>query len=129
MRAPFAAIAAIIALGLVTLGSGRATLDTVSSAQPSMEVLVFEHPDCTYCEVFRARVAPQYRLSPHAADAPLRFVDVSRTGTELATLKAPISMVPTAVVMKNGREVDRVAGYWGPANSLRMLAFIIDRAE
>ena len=38
-------------------------------------------------------------------------------------------MVPTAVVMKDGREVDRIAGYWGSDNFFKMVTFIIGRAE
>ena len=129
MRTAFAAAAAILVIGLAWQGPGRAALNKMTNQQPAMELLVFEHPDCTYCQAFRARIVPQYQRSAHAAEVPLRFVDVSQTGTELAALKAPISMVPTAVVMKNGQEVDRIAGYWGSGNFFKMVAFIIGRAE
>jgi thioredoxin-related protein len=129
MRTVLAAAAAVLVIGLAWHGPGRAALDKVRHAQPTMELLVFEHPDCSYCQAFRARIAPSYRQSEHEAQAPLRFVDVSNSGTELESLKAPINMVPTAVVLKNGREVDRIAGYWAPGNFFKMVAFIISRAE
>ena len=128
MRTLLAATAAALALAFLFQDLGRAGIDSTGT-QSSMELVVFEHPDCTHCEVFRARVAPQYRQSQQGAAAPLRFVDVSRTGTEVSGLKGPISMVPTAVVLKDGRELDRIAGYWGPENFFKMVAFIIGRAE
>jgi thioredoxin-related protein len=128
MRAPLAAMAAALVLGLASHGFGRAGIEP-ASRPPAMELVVFEHSDCSYCEVFRDRIAPQYRQSTSGAQAPLRFIDISRTGAEVAALKAPISMVPTAVVLKDGREVDRIAGYWAPDNFFKMVAFIIDQAE
>jgi len=129
MRAVFAAVAAALLLGLAVQGPGRAAVDTTRGTQASMELLVFEHPDCTYCQVFRSNVAPRYRQSPQETEAPLRFVDITDTDTDSLVLRSPISMVPTAVVMKNGREVDRIAGYWGADNFFKMVTLIIGNAE
>ena len=38
-------------------------------------------------------------------------------------------MVPTAVLIKDGREVDRIAGYWAPDNFFKMVAYIRAKAE
>ena len=103
MRAIVTAVAAALVLGLAIQGPGRAAIDATIGPQTSMELLVFEHPDCTYCKVFRSRVAPRYQQSPQQAEAPLRFVDVTGTDTDRLALKEPIGMVPTAVLMKNGR--------------------------
>ena len=95
-----------------------------------MEVLVFEHPDCTTaCQAFRNRIAPRYRQSPHGTEAPLRFIDVTQADADRVALNAPISQVPTVVVMKNGREVDRIAGYWAPDNFFKMVTYIIGKVE
>jgi thioredoxin-related protein len=109
-------------------GLGRAAVDT-SAAKAGMELVVFEHPDCTTCPIFRSVVAPRYQNSPQGAEAPLRFVDIVRADTSRYDLNAPITMVPTAVLIKNGREVDRIAGYWGPDNFFKMMAYIIAKAE
>jgi len=129
MRTILAAAAAALVLGLATQGFGRAAVDATISTRTSMELLVFEHPDCTHCQTFRSRVAPAYRQSPQATEAPLRFVDVTATDTDRLALKSPISMVPTAVLMKDGREVDRIAGYWGSDNFFKMVTYIIGKAE
>ena len=31
--------------------------------------------------------------------------------------------------MKNGREVDRIAGYWGPDNFFKLLAHMLAKIE
>lgn len=129
MRAIVTAVAAALVLGLAIQGPGRAAIDATIGTRTSMELLVFEHPDCTYCKVFRSRVAPRYQRSPQQAEAPLRFVDVTGTDTDRLALKEPIGMVPTAVLMKNGREVDRIAGYWGTDNFFKMVTYIIGKAE
>ena len=50
------------------------------------------------------------------------------TRTSLA-LKARIDTLPTAVLMKNGREVDRIVGYWGPDNFFKLLAHMLAKIE
>lgn len=129
MRAVIAGVAAALVLGLAIHGPGRAAVNATIGARTSMELLVFEHPDCTHCKTFRSRVAPRYRQSPQEAEAPLRFVDVTGTDTDRLALKSPITMVPTAVLMKDGREVDRIAGYWGSDNFFKMVTVIIGSAE
>lgn len=94
-----------------------------------MELLVFELEGCTYCQVFRRDVLPRYTQSTSAAVAPLRFVDLAKTEVDSLNLEARIDVIPTAVLMKDGREVDRISGYWGPTNFFKMLSYQLERAE
>ena len=110
-------------------GSGRAALDSAPTRTPPLEVLVFEHTDCTYCRVFRRDVLPKYRQAVPADTAPLRFVDIAKSDTASLALKTRIDTVPTVVVMRDGREVDRIVGYWGPTNFFRMLSYILAKIE
>ena len=123
------AAVAVLAVLFASHGLGRAAVDTATSSGKSMELVVFEHPDCTYCPVFRSNVAQRYQSSPQGAEAPLRFVDIAKSDTGRYTLKMPITMVPTAVLIKDGREVDRIAGYWGPDSFFKMVTYIIGKAE
>jgi hypothetical protein len=129
MRAACAVLAAVLAWGVSGEVRGRAGVDTTVAMRTSMELVVFEHPDCTSCPIFRSRIAPQYRQSRHESEAPLRFVDVTGPEADGLRLASPITMVPTAVVMKDGREFDRIAGYWAPDNFFKMVTFILSRAE
>ena len=95
----------------------------------AMELLVFEHPDCIYCAVFRRDVAASYQRSAPAAEAPLRYVDIAKSDIGALRLKEGIDMVPTAVLMKNGEEVGRISGYWGREGFMKMLAHIRSTAE
>ena len=129
MRPILATAAAAFILALAGHGLSRAAVTDAPGATPGMELLVFEHPDCAYCPAFRGRIAPRYKQSAHAAEAPLRFVDVTTTDTREFDLRSPITMVPTAVVMKQGREVDRIAGLWSPEHFFKMVTIIIRRAD
>jgi thioredoxin-related protein len=128
MRALFVLVCASLLLLSAHKGISRAAVDHVSPTT-SMELLVFEHPDCMYCPVFRRDVAPSYALSAPASDAPLRYIDITKTDIDGLHLKGRIDMVPTAVLMKNGQEVGRIAGYWGRESFFKMLAYIMSLAE
>jgi thioredoxin-like negative regulator of GroEL len=89
-------------------------LAPVAAASVAQEIVVFEVENCTYCSAFRSQILPNYRQTPRSAELPIRFVDVNATGVDKMKLIAPIQMVPTVVMMKNGQEVDRIQGYTGP---------------
>ena len=124
-------IAALAAIAAWAAGPGlaRSAVDGGNRAAPALELIVFEHPDCAYCPAFRHNVAQRYQASPQAAEAPLRFVDITVSDTSRYGLQMPITMVPTTVLMKDGREVDRIAGYWAPDSFLKMVAYIRAKAE
>jgi len=74
-------------------------------------------------------VLPMYRQAVPADAAPLRFVDIAAAGADSLALRARIDTVPTVVVMRDGREVDRIVGYWDPASFFKMLSHIIAGME
>jgi thiol-disulfide isomerase/thioredoxin len=129
MRVFALAVAASLMLATAFQEPGRAAVDSVTLTTSAMELVVYEHPDCTYCQVFRARVLPRYLKSGFAEDAPLRFVNIAVSGNKNAALHGPITMVPTSVLMKDGREVDRIAGYWAPDNFFKAVEHLIGKAE
>jgi thioredoxin-related protein len=88
----------------------------------SAELLVFESDNCPYCFIFRRDVAPNYQRSPRARDVPIRYINVRKTDLSTLKLQAPLTMLPTIVLMKNGREVDRISGYMGPEPFFHMVS-------
>jgi thioredoxin-related protein len=90
-----------------------------------VELLVFEHPDCQYCRVFRRDVLPRYQEGTVTSKTPVRFIDIARTETAGLNLRGGIHVVPTFVLMQDGREVDRIVGYWAPDNFFKMLSHIL----
>jgi hypothetical protein len=129
MRALLSGVAASLMLLLMSQGSGQAGLDAAPASTPSLEVLVFEHANCVYCRVFRREVLPQYHQAVGANVAPLRFVDIAKDDTDGLELNSRIDTLPTAVVMRNGREVDRIVGYWGPTGFFQLLSHILAKME
>ena len=78
------------------------------------ELVVFEVRNCGYCQLLRQYLAAGYMLSPRAKTLPMRFVDVNAIDRNRLKLRQPLTMVPTIVLMRNGREVERVTGYATP---------------
>lgn len=130
MRPVAFAVAASLTVAFFAHGLGNAAVTpTKTVAASSLELVVYEHRDCTYCQVFRARITPRYLTSALAAEAPLRFVDITDPTMQGVVLRSPITEVPTSVLARNGREVDRLAGYWAPDNYFKLVGFLIDKAE
>jgi thioredoxin-related protein len=129
MRFLLSALVASLMVLLVGKGSTWAGLDSAPAGTPTLEVLIFEHADCVYCRVFRRDVLPRYREAVRTNAAPLRFIDIEKDDTASLDLNARIDTLPTAVVMRNGREVDRIVGYWGPNGFFQLLAHILAKME
>lgn len=129
MRILFSVLAAALLVLVLGRDAGFAARDPVASPGSGKELLVFEVDGCTYCAVFRRDVLARYQRSPLNTEAPIRFVDLNKTSEKHYALNGDIAMVPTAVLMSQGREVDRLAGYWGPDNFFKLMAGILARTE
>lgn len=108
----------VAALCLCALAAApvRAVVDLETSALPDsrLEILVVEIDNCIYCGLFRRDVAPTYKVSSRAKTIPMRFIDINAPDVDRLALTAPIDSVPTVLVVENGRELGRIAGYVGP---------------
>lgn len=119
-------LVAVAALGLANptyaapSSDAQAQLDA-GHPKTAVELIAFEAPGCTYCAVFRRDVMPNYATSLAGKQAPLRFVDVNDEDAERLELTRPITIVPTVVVVREGREIGRIDGYVGPINFHRMI--------
>lgn len=107
------AIVCVLALGAAP---GRAIVDLETAAIPDrpLELLVVEISNCLYCGLFRRDVAPTYKASERGRSVPMRFIDINAPDVDRLALLSPIDSVPTVLVVENGREVGRIAGYVGP---------------
>lgn len=109
--------------------SARRDPPAAASVVPSAEIVVFEVESCLTCDLFRRDVWPGYRNSPRHATVPLRFVDVRRTDLSQWQLQAPVGIVPTVVMLKEGREIGRISGYMGPENFFQSVRYVMGGAE
>jgi thioredoxin-related protein len=107
----------------------RARQDPGKPAAPAAvyELIVFEADGCVYCQDFRTRIQPLYTASALGREAPLRYVNVSRSDETKMGLSGAITIAPTIVLMHNGLEVDRIVGYTGPGDFMKLVAHMMGR--
>jgi thioredoxin-related protein len=128
MRTVLCLVAAALLVALPGGRSGQAALDLAPARGTTLELLVYEHPDCIYCQLFRRDVLPRYQQGI-ASELPIHFVDIATSGNERPGLHGKVDTLPTAILMREGHEVDRIVGYWGPDNFFKLLAYLRAKAE
>ena len=74
------------------------------------EVILYTLWLCDHCAVFETDYLPEYKAHELSKIAPLVMINMDEQGTGPYHLKTPISHVPTAIIMKNGKEVARLNG-------------------
>lgn len=100
-----------------------------TSATVHMELLVLEVRGCNICSLVRTRLQPAYEQTSRAREIPMRYVDVTSMDETKLGLNGPIDTVPTIVLMREGREVERIAGYIGPENFLTVLTHLMRQLD
>ncbi len=118
---------AIAATLLLTLPACKAERDVTSPAEPAaeFEMVVVEAKGCIYCKLFRRDVEPTYVTSKHQKVAPLHYLDVNAERLDRMDLVAPVSIVPTAVLIKDNKEIFRIPGYTGPENFFHSVSYML----
>ncbi len=87
---------------------------SAAEAATGYRLLMFEHRGCIYCRIFNRDVAPIYRRSPEGQLAPLEHVHLGEPLPEGITLREPVFVTPTFVLIApDGTEKDRLIGYPG----------------
>jgi hypothetical protein len=100
---------------LLSLAVALAALVLPETARAEMRLYMFETADCAACALFHAEALEAYWSSEASRQLPLTIVDLNALGTAGQPLRAPISVVPTFVVMREGTEIARLAGFPGKA--------------
>ena len=128
MRA-FSLIRVLLLAALLSPGLGAPALNAARDKTPpprnGTEILVLEIRDCTICSLVRTRIEPAYQLTPRARSVPLRYVDITSMDETKLGLSARVDTVPTIVIMRDGREIERITGYMGPGNFLRTVDWVL----
>lgn len=119
-------IAFVLSLGLVQpLDAARE-----QSTRPTnrLELLVIEVAGCTVCDLVRIHIQPAYDASPRSRQVPMRYVDITSIDETRLGLVDRVATVPTIVLMRDGREVDRISGYTGPEHFFVALTDMLEMA-
>lgn len=95
----------------------------------SVQLVVFEAEGCVYCNLFRRHVLPAYSASPRGREVPLRFLDLNAPDAGRVGLEAPVDLLPTAVLLRNNREVGRIPGYVAPESFFHAVNHLMSRIE
>jgi thioredoxin-related protein len=128
-KALLSRISLMLAATLVALLAATAAPRPATEPVPKIdaELLVFEVEGCSYCMLFRRDVAPAYERSPRARQVPMRFIDANKSDISRLNLAEPLKVVPTIVLMVDGREVERITGYMGPEPFFHMISSLLRR--
>ena len=123
-------IAAVVMLMAVAGAHVRAALDaSAPTPNAGLEFLVLEVKSCHVCELVRTHILPPYERSVTAREAPMRFVDLNAVDEAQLGLTAPVTTMPTIVLMREGQEVARLTGYTGPQIFFQAVPEMLARAE
>lgn len=131
LKLPVSSVLRCLGMGLLAAAApaaGAAPDREAAAGGPSatgIELIAFEAPGCIYCPIFRRDVVPTYDATPAGRAAPLRFVDVNDAAAASFSLAAPITIVPTLVLVRDGVEIGRIAGYVGRENVHRLLSGLL----
>ena len=74
------------------------------------KLVMFSSPLCAYCTYFEQNVAPIYKRHSLSDVAPLHAVNMDEEGSGPYHLEKPIEVLPTFIVIKDGKEVGRLTG-------------------
>jgi thioredoxin-related protein len=77
------------------------------------ELIVFSSPDCSWCEVWEQEVGAIFPRTEEAKRLQLIHVDINDPLPSRLQDLETIKYTPTFVVLNQGREVGRIAGYSG----------------
>ncbi len=98
--------------------------ETTKKIEENFELIMFKTSICNHCAVFDHDVATLYNNNTLSQKAPLVNVNLDDAGTGKYHLSRPLEVVPTFVVMKNGKEVGRLSGV---IDKFMFLAFVRDQ--
>ncbi len=122
-------LATFAMLALAPASRAAHDFETAALADSRFELVVLEAEGCIYCQIFRRDVLPAYEISQRAREVPLRFVDLNETQSEKLALSEPVDLVPTVVLLKDHKEVGRIAGYVGPEAFFHSVSRMLAEAE
>ena len=98
----------------VLLAAAALATCATSYATAAAQLVMIDLRSCTYCAKFKREVAPNYNETKVGKVAPLRFVNpLKRWPEDLADVK-PAPYTPVFILVEDGREIGRFAGYSSP---------------
>jgi len=102
----------------------------VSAGDPApVELIMFDQDHCEWCERWEEEIGVVYAKTPEGKAAPLRRIDIHDDRPEPLTAIKGVAFTPTFVLIENGKELGRIAGYPGEDFFWPMLAQLLEKRE
>ncbi len=105
-------------LVLMTSGGGLAA-----------ELVMFETKSCPWCLAWHDEVGGIYHKTAEANAAPLRRVDLDAARPPDLDSVRRVVYTPTFVLMDQGREIGRIAGYPGVDHFWGLLGVLLEKLD
>jgi thioredoxin-related protein len=99
------------------------------TAAQALQLIMVDSRRCQYCREFNREVAPHYNSMATGQMAPLRHVNGARRWPADLANVTPAYGTPTFILVDNGREVGRFAGYANPQIFWRTLDRLMSYAR
>ena len=93
------------------------------------ELVMFETGGCPWCAAWNEEVGEIYHKTPEGRRAPLRRVDLEAARPPDLSAVRGVVYTPTFVLVEEGREVGRIAGYPGVDHFWGLLAQLLDELD
>ncbi|OAB54900.1 hypothetical protein AY600_07945 [Phormidium willei BDU 130791] len=118
-----------VVLGLLLLALAWPGGAPAAAQQAPLELVMFETATCPYCKQWHEEIGGIYPKTPEGRAAPLRRVDLDAPApADLRDLQRSVVYTPTFVLLREGAEVGRIAGYPGEHFFWPLLANLLAEA-
>jgi thioredoxin-related protein len=100
-----------------------------SALKETLELIVYERAGCEWCARWDREIAPIYPKTDIGKAIPLRRVNLDLKSQSDPVLEDPVRFTPTFVLLQNGKETGRIAGYHNDGFFWGMLESIAERLQ
>ena len=112
---------------LICLAMGAMAIPARAGDAPPVELVMFEQTYCEWCERWDEEIGVVYHKTAEGETAPLRRVDIHDERPEDLEDIRGIAFTPTFVLVEEGRELGRIAGYPGEDFFWPMLGKLLEK--
>lgn len=131
MRLPFTGRERLRLLSSRAVQAVAGLLIAGSVALPSQaaQLVLVQAKGCSYCAAFEREVGMRYGRTKAGAIAPLRRLSPLRSWPKDLSRVPPTRLSPIFILVDNGKEVGRFAGYTDPAQFWKKLDRLISKVN
>jgi hypothetical protein len=100
-----------------------------SAAAAELRLMMVEQIGCHWCAQWHAEIGPIYPKTDEGKTAPLFTHNIRDKLPEGITVTSPPHFTPTFILLQDGTEIDRIAGYPGEGFFWGLLGVMLMKAQ